>query len=152
MQKLAYLLTARLESTGRPASFSAGVDIVLDESRVLKADMAYMTPEDKARQAAAARAAGRPDPSRSRLYVPPTLVIESVSPGHEPHDERPKRRWYAEFSVPHYWLLNAFDRTLRCLVLDGSAYREDLLGRGNDEVRSAAVPGLVAPLARVWPE
>ena len=152
LHRLVYLLTAHLDARGLPLSLSPEADIVIDDTRVLRADYVYLTPEDLARQAAASRAAGRPDPSRSRLYVPPTLVIESVSPGHELHDERTKRKWYAEFGVPHYWLLNAFERTLRCLVLDGKAYREDLLARGTEELRPAAFPGLVVPLARVWPE
>jgi Uma2 family endonuclease len=146
------LLKAHLVSQGQPASFSPEADIVIDDTRVLRADLAHMTPQDKARQAAAARAAGKADPARARLYVPPTLVIESVSPGHEMHDERLKRKWYAEFRVPHYWLLNAFDRTLRCLVLDAGAYRDDASGRDVEEVRPAAFPGLVIPLSRVWPE
>ena len=152
MQKLVYRLIAHLESQGLNPAFSGEPDVVINDARVLRPDMAYMTPQDKARQAVAARAAGEGDPLRARLYVPPTLIIESVSPGHESHDERTKRKWYAEFNVPHYWLLNAFDRTLRCLVLEGGAYREDAFGREADEVRPAAFPGLVLPLARVWPE
>ena len=152
MQNLVFELTSHLNAAGLPAAFAAEPDIIISETRVLRPDMAYMTSDDKARQAQAARAAGRADLRRARLYVPPTLVIESVSPGHEQHDERTKRRWYSEFGVPHYWLLNAFDRTLRCLVLDAGAYRDDASGREADEVKPSAFPGLVIPLAKVWPE
>jgi Uma2 family endonuclease len=150
--RLFRLLSAHLDSQGVAPEFATEVDIVLDDARVVKADLAYLTPDDFARQAEASRAAGKPDPLRARLYVPPTLVIESISPGHELHDERTKRRWYAEFRVPHYWLLNAFERTLRCLVLDNGAYREDAAGRDTDELRPSAFPGLVLPLANIWPE
>jgi Uma2 family endonuclease len=56
--------------------------------------------------------------------------------------------------VPNYWLLNAFDLTLRCLLLDNTAgtYREDAAGRNNDDVRPSMFPGLVIPLAEVWEE
>ena len=145
------LLKAYLESRGRPAAFAPEVDVVIDEARVLKADMAYMTPDDKVRQERASRAAGKADPRRARLYVPPTLVIESVSPGHESHDERTKRKWYAEFGVPNYWMLNVYDRTLRCLVLETGAYVDDVAGRDADELRPSAFPGLVIPLTKVWP-
>jgi Uma2 family endonuclease len=145
-------LKTHLRSQGRSAAFAPEVDIVIDDTRVLKADMAYMTPEDKVRQADASRAAGKPDPRRARVLVPPTLVIESVSPGHEVHDEQTKRRWYAEFGVPNYWLLNVFDRTLRCLLLEGQDYRQDAFGRDADELRPSAFPGVVVPLAAVWPE
>ena len=151
-QNLVDLLKAHLRACGLGTSFAVGADVVVSDARVLCPDMTYMTPEDKARQADAARAAGRADLRRARLYVPPTLVIESVSPGHEQHDERTKRRWYAEFGVPNYWILNAFDRTLRCLVLQTGAYRDDAVGRDADEVKPSAFPGLVIPLMKVWPE
>ena len=109
-----------------------------------------MTPEDWKRHRRAARRAGRSDHRRTRILVPPTLVIESVSPRHERHDERTKRRWYAEFGVPNYWLLNSFSRSLKCLVLAGSDYRVDVEGRGSDELRPALFPGLTIPLAQLW--
>ena len=152
IHKLAYRLTAYLEARGEPPELGPEVDIVIDETRVLKADYAYLTPRDLRRQSEASLAAGKSDPRRARLYVPPTLVIESVSPGHELHDERTKRKWYAEFGVPNYWVLNAFDRTFRCLVLDAGAYRDDAEGREADDVRPSAFPGLVIPLARIWPK
>ena len=150
IHKLAYRLTAHLESRGMPAELGPEVDIVIDDTRVLKADYAYLTSEDLRRQADASRAAGRPDPRRARLYVPPTLVIESVSPGHELHDERTKRKWYAEFGVPHYWLFNPFERSLECLVLERASYRVDQAARGDADVRPALFPGLVVALAAVW--
>ncbi|MDB5296944.1 MAG: hypothetical protein JWO31_2927 [Phycisphaerales bacterium] len=139
-------------TVGTRVGFSGEVDVVIDEPRVLRADAVYLDRDAKHRQAAAARAAGRRDPRRTRILVPPTLVIESVSPGHEAHDRRTKRRWYAEFGVPNYWLLDVFDRSLECLVLDGPAYRQDAAGRDADVVRPAAFPELAIPLAEVWEE
>ena len=77
-------------------------------------------------------------------------MIESVSPGHEAHDRVTKRAWYAEFGVPNYWLLNAFDRSLQCLALDGKEYRIDQEGRDADELKPAIFPGLVIPLDALW--
>ena len=151
-QRLIFLLTSHLHAQGLSANFATEVDIVIDDPRVVRADIVYLTPEAEARQAEAARAAGRLDVLRAPLYVPPTLVIESLSEGHELHDERTKLRWYAEFGVPNYWLLNAYARTLRCLALEGDAYRDDAAGRNVDEVRPSCFPGLVIPLAGVWPE
>ena len=62
--------------------FSMEVDIVIDEARVARSDAAYLTPADRARQTSAALAAGKSDPRQTRILVPPTLIIESVSPGH----------------------------------------------------------------------
>ena len=144
-------------STGTAGKFANEVDIVIDEPRVVRADAVWMTPQDEARQNAAAANAppvassGMPrDPERTRILVPPTLIIESLSPGHESHDRRTKRKWYAEFGVPNYWLFDPFARSLECLVLEGKTYRVDQTGHGDETVRPVLFPGLVIPLADVW--
>ncbi len=86
----------------------------------------------------------------SRLHVPPTVIIESVSPGHEQHDRRLKRSWYAEAGAPNYWLLNAYEQSLECFVLKAREYHLDQSGRGNEEVSPGQFPGLLIPLAQVW--
>jgi Uma2 family endonuclease len=145
-----FLVRSHQERNGIPGSFSSEVDIIINEERVAKADAVWMTPRERLLQAEASRDVGRPDPDRTRILVPPSLVIESIRPGHERHDRNVKRKWYAEFGVPNYWLLNAYEHSLELLVLDGGAYRADCLGAGEAELRPAMFPGLVLPLARVW--
>jgi len=149
---LLFAVASHLKVGGARGGFASGVDIIIEPSRVVPPDAVYLSPEDKRRQRDAAVAAGRTDLRRTRVLVPPTLVIESISPGHERHDEHTKRRWYAEFGVRHYWLMNPFERTLRCLTLGGATYADDAAGRGDDVVRPAAFPGLEIPLGDVWPE
>ena len=147
---LMYLVRDHQERTSLPGSFSVEGDIIITEERVAKADAVWMTPDEEARQAEAARSTGRVDPDRTRILVPPSLIIESVSPGHERHDHHVKRKWYADFGVANYWLMNAYDRTLECLVLEGGQHRTDLSARGDDEVRPSMFAGLIIPLAKVW--
>ena len=78
------------------------------------------------------------------------MVIESISVGHERHDRQTKRRWYADFGVRHYWIVDGLRRTLDCLLLDGDQYRDDAAGRDADVVRPASLAGLAVPLAEVW--
>ena len=130
--------------------FSMEVDLILRKDRVARADAVFLKSDDQRLQRAAARKAGRPDPERTRILVPPTLIIESISPGHEAHDASTKRRWYAEAGVPHYWILNAFEKTLECLVLEEGAYRVDAAGRGQAKILPRAFPGLIIKLAELW--
>jgi Uma2 family endonuclease len=125
-------------------------DLVIDEMRVAKADAVWMTPDEQARQADAARRAGRQDPTRARILVPPSIVIESLGPGHERHDRDVKRKWYAEFGVSHYWLLDAYERTLELLVLRAGAYEVAATARDDGEVLPPSFPGLAIPLGQVW--
>jgi len=157
--RLQHRIAQYQESAEIAGDFANEVDIVIDEPRVVRADAVWMTPQDDARQAAAvanapplATTGAARDPERTRILVPPTLIIESLSPGHESHDRRIKRKWYAEFGVPHYWLFDPFARSLECLVLESGAYRADQHARGDDELRPSLFPGLIVPLAQVWPD
>ena len=148
LQKLIYRVTRHIgEEAG---SFAAEVDIIIDDCRIARADAVFMTLAQETRQNEAALAAGHTDPARTRILIPPTLIIESLSPGHEQHDQRTKRRWYAEFGVANYWLLDPFKRTLQCLVLRDGSYHDDAYGQANDEVRPSLFPGLILRLGELW--
>jgi Uma2 family endonuclease len=54
--------------------------------------------------------------------------------------------------VPNYWLLDALERTLECLILDGADYRVDQSGKDAAELKPAMFPGLAIPLGRLWAE
>ncbi len=82
--------------------------------------------------------------------MPPTLVVEAVSPGHEEHERDPQRRWYAEAGVPNFWILDGYAGSLECLTLADKTYRIDQAGREGDELRPSLFPGLVIPLADLW--
>lgn len=145
-------VSAFARAVGMKPRFSTEVDIVVSQRRVARADAAMLLPADSKRQAAAARKAGKVDVRRTRIYIPPTLVIESASPGHEDHDLETKRRWYAEFGVPHYWILDAFERKLLCLRLEGQEYIEQAKGQAEETVESSLFSGLSITLKDVWGE
>lgn len=125
-------------------------DFIVGRKRVARVDLMFMTPDDDRRQEVANAQRGKPRLRFGRVLVPPTLIVESLSLGHEEHDRETKRRWYAEAGVPNYWLLDAYQRTLECLVLEPGNYRIDQSGRAADELRPSAFPGLVIPLAELW--
>ncbi|HYD09139.1 MAG TPA: Uma2 family endonuclease [Acidimicrobiales bacterium] len=59
-----------------------------------------------------------------RTAVPPSLVIEIVSPSTNTIDREHKRVEYARFGVPEYWLVDPEARTITALVLRDGAYVE----------------------------
>jgi Uma2 family endonuclease len=152
LAKLMFICQAYVRDHALGGAFAPEIDIIIDETRVVVADAVYLTDEDKRRQEQAAIAAQRVDSRRTRILVPPTLIIESVSPGHEQHDRRTKLRWYAEFRVPNYWILDAFEKTLACWVLDGDAYRLEQSGGASEQIRPGLFPGLAISLSDVWRE
>jgi Uma2 family endonuclease len=148
--RLMQLIDDCVKRDGPAGDFSMEVDLVLRPNRVARADAVFLTNADKRAQRLAARRAGKIDPDRTRILVPPTLVIESISPDHESHDQSTKRRWYAEAGIPNYWIVDAYARTLDCLVLDGPAYRPDVSGRSRAKLRPSAFPGLILNLGELW--
>ncbi len=149
--KLLSRLDHHLAARGRAWEIATEVDIIIDESRMAVADAVVIGAEERALQAQRAAALSK-DPARTRLLVPPRLIVESISPGHELHDRRTKMRWYAEFGVPNYWILDSFEKTLECMVLVGSSYRLDQSGRGDDLIHPSLLPGLALSLGELLPK
>jgi len=130
--------------------FTHETDFILSSRRVVKPDSVFMTPQDERRQKKANAKLPKPKLIYGRLLPPPTLCIESVSLGHEAHDRETKRARYAEFGVPNYWLLDAHERTLECLVLKGASYGVDQAGQFKDTIRPTLFPGLKFRLSDIW--
>ena len=148
--RLIRIVERHLDRAGVPGDFLPELDFVLAPRRVVRIDVAFVTPGDAERQEHAnSRRTGR-KLKYGRLLVPPTLAIESISLGHEAHDEETKLQWYEQFGVPNYWMLNPYAKTLRCLVLDGGKYRCDQAGANDAELRPSLFPGLTIPLKELW--
>ena len=132
--------------------FAVETDIVLDDLRVARADGVYLTQQQKERQAAlyAKKPGRKPQIRYGRLVVPPMLIIEAVSVGHEAHDRETKFQWYAEAGVEHYWLLYTFRRSLECFELGKKGYRLAASGSESDRIKTSLFPGLVSSLAKLW--
>lgn len=139
-----------LKKTGQGGHFSIEPDLIISERRVVKVDAVYLTPADEKRQKEANPKTAKRKSNYGRLLFPPTLAIECVSIGHEAHDKETKREWYAKFGIVNYWLLHPYERTLDCLVLNGSSYRVDQAGHFNDVLKPSLFPGLVMKLRDVW--
>ncbi|HEV8378828.1 MAG TPA: Uma2 family endonuclease [Tepidisphaeraceae bacterium] len=150
LANLEFLILDFVKNTKLRGHFAHEVDFILASKRVVKPDSVFMTPEDERRQKKANAKLAKPRMIYGRLLLPPTLCIESVSLRHEAHDRETKRAWYAEFGVRNYWLLDAQERTLECLVLKGSSYRVDQAGQFKDTLRPSLFPSLVINLADIW--
>jgi Uma2 family endonuclease len=148
--KLMSRVQAHLDATGDQGAISFETDVIVEKMRVPRVDAVYLAADLLPAQEAANAKTRRPRGRYGRVLVVPTLIVENISPGHEAHDRVTKRRWYAERGVPHYWLLDAYGKTLETLVLNAGAYQTDQLGREDDEVRPTLFPRLVIPLAKVW--
>ena len=147
---LKYLLRDFCRTQKIPYRSSAEVDIKVDEKHFLRADGVCVFGEDLVRMQQHAIRHGQKSWGKAAIMIGPSLVIESVSEGHEAHDRETKRRWYAELGAKRYWIVDVFARSLECLVLDGSAFCEEAAGRNEEVVTVPSLPGLSLPLKEVW--
>lgn len=153
LRRLTDTVEEHLKAVGRGSErFAFEIDIILSDLRVPKADAILLTPEDERRQRQANKRRGHVKLTYGRILVPPTLLIESISIGHEKHDEVLKRGWYAKAGIPNYWIFNPFGKSLTCLVLKGDEYRTDQAGKNNAKLCPSLFPGLVIHLGQIWRE
>jgi Uma2 family endonuclease len=148
--RLVMIAQTHVDDTGAGGEFAVEADVILEQMRVPRVDAVYLTREQLQRQEALNAASGRPRGKYGRVRVVPALAIEAVSIGHEAHDRKTKRRWYAEAGVPNYWMLDAYGKTVECLILEGGEYRLEQTARGEEELKPSLFPGLVVPLRRIW--
>lgn len=152
LMRLVRIVEDHVEEHKLGGAFALEVDVILGKYRLPVVDALYLSADDQIKQKQANAQRGRRKLKYGRILIPPTLIIETLSLGHESHDRETKRRWYAEAAVPNYWLLDAQKRSLECLILDGSIYRVDVSGAGDAELCPALFPGLRIPLGRLWVE
>ena len=147
---LVFLMKDYFRGNNIPATFSSEVDIQINETRLLRADCVAVFGDDLNTFRGLKFSDPKDDWRDHALTVPPTLVIESVSQGHEAYDRQTKRNWYAEFGVKHYWIIDGFSKSLDCLLLQDDQYISEASGSNIEVLSPASLPGLKIPLIELW--
>jgi Uma2 family endonuclease len=151
LNRLSRLISRHLDKADIDHDWGHEIDLIVSDDRLSRPDAMLVFPSDLKDQAKAnARHPQKQRVKYGALRIAPRLVIESVSLGHEQHDRALKRRWYSEFRVENYWILDAFRQTLECLVLEGRSYKLDVMGRKAEKIQPKAFPGLSIPLKKLW--
>lgn len=95
-QQIVYRLAARLDEWVRPRRLGAvfqDLDVILDEHLVYAPDVVFLSIEHKDRY------------RRGRIFGPPDLVVEIISPGTVRSDRVRKFRDYLRYNVKWYWIM-----------------------------------------------
>lgn len=85
-----------------------------------------------------------------RIKGPPDLVVEILSPGTKNRDLGIKRRLYAKYGVPEYWIVDPVAETIEQLVLSGKDYKTTAIYRDKDKVRPRCLKDLTFPARKVF--
>jgi Uma2 family endonuclease len=132
-----WLFLAQKAGYGRV--FAAPVDVVLDPDTVVQPDVNFVRRE-RFDILTDANVQGAPD-----------LVIEILSTGTRKRDLGAKRQLYAQFRVPHYWIVDPIGATVDRYRLDerGQYVAEPVL-RAGDVLESSLFPEITLPVAMLF--
>src|SRR5688572_16185377 len=91
LTRLVVAVQTYLNERGSKDTFAFEVDLELSNLRIPRADAVCMSAEDKEKQVGRRRPKTPKQLKYGRLRVPPMLVVESISKGHESEDRDVKR-------------------------------------------------------------
>jgi Uma2 family endonuclease len=108
--------------------FLSPFDVILSPTRVFQPDLLAVR---WGRRASALAFRG--------VVEPPDIAIEILSPTHPKHDRVRKRKFYARYNIPEYWIVDPMEETIQVLAVidDGVMYREHGWYEAGDRARSA---------------
>lgn len=130
------LLDQHVRSRGLGRVCVSPIDVVLDEQKalVLQPDVIFVSNENSAIV-------------RDQIWGAPDLVIEVESLGTRRRDRTLKLRWYRQYGVREYWLIDPRGAVITVMPLnDGVRVRRQRF-RGAQAIRSAVLGELTVPAA-----
>jgi len=135
------LIGSWLESHPIGELFHAPFDVVFSQFDVVEPDLLYLSK---------ARAADALTPLHIRGV--PELVIEIGSPSTRKRDETIKRHLYERTGVSEYWVIDPEIDAVRVYRREGGTFARvvELLADAGDVLTTPLLPGLEAPLSRIF--
>jgi Uma2 family endonuclease len=132
-------LDAYAESAGGFAVPSP-IDIVFSDYDVLQPDVVYFQPSR----------VHFIDLDRAIRHAP-DLCVEILSPSTEATDRGRKLQMFARYGVPEYWIVDPVNEWIEVHRLEAGSYVLVQRASGDEEVRSAVVPGTTLHADSIFP-
>jgi Uma2 family endonuclease len=137
-QTLVILLSNLLYEASRRSGGRAlpgPTDVVLDDHTILQPDALYIRRE-------------RRHIIRERVFGPPDLVIEILSPSNSRRDRIDKLNLYAEYGVAEYWIVDPVERQFDFFVNRGGKF--EVQPQHDDRYSSPVCTEIEINLADFW--
>ena len=133
--RIAKILDAHVEPRRLGRILISPLDVVLDKESdlVVQPDLLFV-------------AHARLGIVRDRVWGPPDLTIEVLSPGTIRHDRRSKLEWYRRYGVAECWIVNPAGATLE--VVDLKTHQRRSL-EASARIRSNVLPRLATCVKRL---
>lgn len=114
------------------------IDVILDPAQnlVVQPDLVFVSAE-------------RSEIIRDRIWGPPDLAVEVLSPDSGRYDREQKREWYQRYLVKELWLVDPYARTIAvCDLMQASA--EPVIFAGERILHSRVLPQLRLRVSSVF--
>jgi Uma2 family endonuclease len=134
--RLLALLYAHVEQS-RSGEVLSPMDVVLDEAAalVVQPDLVFVGRD-------------RLDIIRDRIWGPPDLVVEILSPRTETRDRTTKVGWYRQYGVRECWLVNAKNQWVEVIELQSTTPAR--MYWGPQRLRSTVLPDWDVPVEQIF--
>lgn len=136
--KRLFRLLLRAEDAGYGRGFIAPVDVVFDPHNVTQPDLFFIRP---ARLSIVTRA---------NVRGAPDLIVEILSPGTRDRDLGDKRRLYARFGAPYYWVVDPDTQTVQPYTLHEGDYAEEPPLHAGQPLSCPLFPGITIDVAATF--
>jgi len=137
---LATILKQYAEQHGTGKIFVAPFDIILSNYNVVQPDILFISKDNYAIL------------TSDNIQGVPDLMIEILSPASMNHDRNIKRKIYARFGLPEYWLVHPEKKYLQILRLQAGTLRQVAEFKANEVLTSPVFPGLEIKMSDVFKE
>jgi Uma2 family endonuclease len=131
-------LFQHMKETGLGRILHAPCDVILSEESVVQPDILFVRKER-------ARIVGE-----SNLQGPPDIVIEILSEGTRRKDLEIKKKIYAQFAVPEYWIVDPEANTVEVLVWSELGYATAGIHGKNHSLSSPTLPDFKPALTEIF--
>lgn len=138
-QEVVFRVALLLQNHVEPRSLGriglAPLDVILDAelSLVVQPDVLFVT-------------AARLSIIRDQVWGAPDLVVEVLSPGSELRDRHEKLRWYRQYGVREYWIVDLTSERVTVMDFSAGASESRVFDRP-DIVRSTLLPDFDAEVS-----
>ncbi len=124
------------EKNGLGEVLTSPVDVVLSDTDVVQPDIVFIS---KAREGIV----------RERIFGPPDLVVEVVSPTSYTRDRYEKFALYEKYGVKEYWVVLPREKVIEVWCLKDGKYVLHTVAAGSGEVSSCVLKGFKVKVEEV---
>lgn len=120
--------------------FAAPLDVLLSDTNIVQPDVLFVS-DERASIVTERGIEGAPD-----------LIVEVLSEGNRRHDEVRKRKLYARFGVPEYWIADPALETIKVYRLTDGDYERtaELSAEAGDTLTTPLLPDVAVALNEVF--